>query len=92
MKLKPILTEKSMQEAKEGRYSFWVPSGLVKGQIRRLISEVFGVKVKTVRTINYKSKKKMNLWKRKKIVISPRKKTVVTLAEGEKIDVFGEGK
>lgn len=92
MKLKPILTEKSVQEAKEGRYCFWVPFSLGKRQIAKLINEVFGVKVKTVRTMNYKPKRKMNLWKRRPIVISSKKKAVVTLAEGEKIEVFGEGK
>ena len=54
MKIKPIFTEKSMQKAKNGIYSFWVLPTLAKNQIRKLIEEAFEVKVGSVNTQNYK--------------------------------------
>ena len=33
MKIKPIFTEKSMREAKNGKFSFWVLPSLTKNQI-----------------------------------------------------------
>jgi len=89
-KLKPVLTEKSMAEAAEGKYTFWVPTRLTKRQIKRLVDMTLGVNTKRVRTINYKSRQKMNAWKRKKQVVPAKKKAVVMLSEKEKIDVFGE--
>jgi large subunit ribosomal protein L23 len=87
MKLIPIITEKSLQDAKEGYYTFRVDNSLTKYQIRKLISEVFGVNVKKVRTINQKGEKKRTNQGRIKIV-KPSKKAIVTLSEKEKIDIF----
>jgi large subunit ribosomal protein L23 len=86
-KLKPILTEKSLSLAKKGKYTFWVNTHLNKHQIRKLVSEVFEVTVKKVRTINVAGEKSRTL-KGKKKVIRPKKKAIVTLAEKQKIDLF----
>lgn len=87
MKLKPILTEKSLNLARSGKYSFWVDKNLLKSQIKKILGEVFGVHVTSVRTIKYKGGIRINL-RRRKIKIPERKKAVVTLKEGEKIDLF----
>lgn len=87
MRIKPILTEKSLNLAKAGRYSFWVDKDLIKPQIRKMIETLFGVHVTSIKTINYKGGTKTNL-RRMKIKIAARKKTMVTLKEGEKIDLF----
>lgn len=89
MKLKPVLTEKSLKDAKEGKYTFWVGRELRKPQIRKTLSEVFGVHVTSVKTINYKARKKTNFL-RKKVTMRARKKAFVTLAEKEKIAIFDE--
>jgi large subunit ribosomal protein L23 len=91
MLLKPVLTEKSLSEAKKGNYTFWVGRGLTKNQIKRLVAEVFGVTVVNVRTINLRGEKKKTLRGRIRI-IKPRKKAIVTLKEKEKIDLFEEKK
>lgn len=87
MKLIPILTEKSLDEAKNGNYTFWVDRRLNKYQIKKLVSDVFGVKVVRVRTANVRGEVKKTSLGRKRI-IKPRKKAIVTLAEKEKIDLF----
>ena len=87
MKLIPILTEKSLQLAKQGKYSFWLDRNLKKKEIKKLIGEIFTVHVISVRTMNYKGGVKTNL-KRRKITIRARKKAIVVLKEGEKIALF----
>ena len=91
MRLEPILTEKTMNDAKEGKYTFWVSMGLDKFQVKKVIGEAFGVTVKKV----WVTKKGGELRKtntrhiRKSL---PRKKVVVTLGEKDKIDLFEEVK
>lgn len=91
MKLQPVLTEKSLGEAKRGNYTFWVEPSLTKHQIKRLIDDVFGVKVTKVRTLNLKKMVRKTLAGRKR-VLSARKKAIVTLSGKDKIDLFEEKK
>lgn len=90
MKIKPIFTEKSMKEAKNGKYSFWVLPTLNKNQIKNLFEMAYDVKVKLIKTLNYKKRITKNM--RGKIVTKPAmKKTILTLKSG-KIDIFTETK
>lgn len=86
-KLIPVLTEKSLEQAKNGNYTFWVDRDLTKHQIKKLVSQVFGVNVVRVRTMNVTGETKKTLTGRKR-EIQPRKKAIVTLKEKEKIDLF----
>lgn len=56
--LKPVLTEKSVQNLEEGKYTFKVDTRATKVQIRSAVEELFNVKVLNVSTLNYKGKKK----------------------------------
>lgn len=86
-KLTPVLTEKSLSDADEGKYTFVADPSLTKDQLRMLVSKTFGVSVKTIKTANQKSGvKKTYAGKRKKI--KALKKLTVTLGEKEKIDLF----
>src|SRR3972149_5944573 len=91
MKLMPVITEKSMKDAKEGEYTFWIPSGLTKLDIKRVIGEGFGVHVKSVHTVNFKGGSKKNVRGRIQEVKGG-KKAVVRLGKDEKIDLFDEEK
>ncbi len=86
-KLIPVLTEKSLEEAKKGNYTFWVDRGWNKFKIKRIVDEVFGVNAVKVRTINYVGRIKKD-FRGKKKVIKPRKKAMVTLKGKEEIDLF----
>lgn len=91
MKLEPIITEKTLDAAKRGEYTFKVGVGLNKHQIKALIERVFGVHVVAVRTMNVVGEvKKTYLGKRKEI--KPSKKAVVKLKDKEKIGLFEESK
>jgi len=91
MKLRPVLTEKSMDEAKKGNYTFFVEKNMNKRQLRRMIEEIFGVSVVKVRTMNVVGEvRRTNTGKKR--TIKPKKKVIVTLEGKDKIDLFGEAK
>lgn len=87
MNIKPVLTEKSLQAAQNGVYTFWVLPFYTKGKIREVVGSLFDVKVLKVRTQNYKKLVKKNM---KGVIITKpaRKKALVTLKDGKKIDIF----
>ncbi|MFZ5932982.1 MAG: 50S ribosomal protein L23 [Patescibacteria group bacterium] len=88
MRVLPILTEKSLREAKKGHYTFWVTPGTRKDEIKKYIEKVFEVKVGKVRTMNARGERKRN-WRGRIELVKARKKAVVALKEG-KIDLFEE--
>ena len=84
--LAPVVSEKSYGLLDEGAYTFVVDPRANKTEIRIAVERVFGVKVKSVNTLNRKGKSrrtKFGLGKRKDT-----KRAVVTLSEGT-IDIFG---
>lgn len=85
--IRPVVTEASTELADErGAYTFIVAKDANKLEIRHAVSKLFGVKVKSVRTMNYRGKVRRlgrNVGRRPDY-----KKAVVTLAEGERIDVY----
>jgi len=89
MKIKPILTEKSLMLAGDGKYTFMVDSNMTKYQIKDLVEEMFEVTVVRVRTMNTKGEVKKTIRGRKKY-IKPYKKAIAYLKSGDKIDLFGE--
>lgn len=90
MKIRPIYTEKSMNEAKRGTYSFWVLPGLSKTQIKSEIEKAFDVKVASVKTLNYKKETKRN-FRGRTITKAAKKKALIVLKSG-KIELFEETK
>jgi len=85
--LAPVVSEKSYGLLDEGKYTFLVDTSANKTQIRQAVEEVFGVKVIGVNTINRQGKRK-----RTRFGYGTRKDTkraIVSLAEGERIDIFG---
>jgi len=84
--LAPVVSEKSYSLLDEGKYTFVVDPRANKTEIKIAVEKVFGVRVKSVNTINRKGKvrkTRFGLGKRKDT-----KRAVVTLKEGS-IDIFG---
>jgi large subunit ribosomal protein L23 len=84
--LAPVVSEKSYGLLDEGAYTFVVDPKANKTEIRIAVERVFGVKVKSVNTLNRKGKTRRTRFgtgKRKDT-----KRAVVTLSEGT-IDNFG---
>src|SRR6478609_11746488 len=85
--LKPVVSEKSYALLDEGKYTFVVAPGANKTQIKQAVEAVFGVKVTGVNTLNRPGKRRRTRygWGQR----SDTKRAIVTLAEGDRIDIFG---
>ena len=56
--VKPIITERSMSAVADKKYVFQVARDAGKIEIKKAIETIFGVKVKSVNTINVRGKEK----------------------------------
>ncbi|WP_426563097.1 50S ribosomal protein L23 [Angustibacter sp. McL0619] len=84
--LAPVVSEKSYGLLDDGAYTFVVDPRANKTEIKIAVEQVFGVKVKSVNTLNRKGKTRrtrFGMGKRKDT-----KRAIVTLSEGS-IDIFG---
>lgn len=87
----PIYTEKSLAQAKMGKYSFWVDRFANKSTIKAEVASLFNVHVVTIKTANLAGESRRNT-KGKKYTVLSKKKAIVTLKDKEKIDLFEETK
>ena len=55
---RPIITEQSMEQVADKKYTFEVAKSANKIQIKKAVEEIFKVKVQKVTTINYIGKSK----------------------------------
>ena len=85
--IKPVISEKSYRLVDDGKYTFLVAPEANKTQIRQAVEHVFRVKVTGVNTINRPGKRRRTRygWGKR----PDTKRAIVTLAAGERIDVFG---
>ena len=86
--LRPVVTEKSMADMAEKKYTFLVHPEANKVQIKEAVEKMFeGAKVKAVNTMNLEGKTK-----RRAMVFgktAKRKKAIVTLtADSKEIEIF----
>ena len=80
--IRPIITEQSMLEMEENKYTFEVAKTSNKSEIKKAIESIFSVKVAKVNTMNMTGKVKrqgMNIGKRPNW-----KKAIVTLTDDSK--------
>ena len=86
---KPIITENSMDQMADRKYTFEVAKDANKIEIKKAIEEVFGVKVEKVTTMVVLGKvKRMGANSGKR---PDWKKAIVKLAEGSKTIEFFDG-
>jgi large subunit ribosomal protein L23 len=85
--VKPLVTEKSTDQLERvGAYSFVVARTANKVEIAKAIEELFNVKVRDVRTMQYRGKeKRMGRFVGRRAAW---KKAVVKLREGDSIEIF----
>jgi large subunit ribosomal protein L23 len=85
--LAPVISEKSYGLLDENKYTFLVHPNANKTQIKIAVEKVFNVRVTGVNTINRKGKSR-----RTRFGMGKRKDTrraIVTVAAGDRIDIFG---
>ncbi|MDD6915231.1 MAG: 50S ribosomal protein L23 [Eubacteriales bacterium] len=86
---RPIITEQSMDQTADRKYTFEVAKGANKIEIKKAVEEVFGVEVEKVTTMNYIGKpKRQGVFQGKR---ADWKKAVVKLKEGSKTIELFEG-
>jgi large subunit ribosomal protein L23 len=84
---RPLITEKATMLTGENKYAFEVDRRANKIQIRQAVEAGFDVRVTAVNVINVKGKRRRV--GRRGAGRSPAwKKAIVTVAKGEKIEVF----
>jgi large subunit ribosomal protein L23 len=87
---RPVVSEKSYAGLEQNTYTFLVDKRSSKTEIKEAIQQIWGVSVTSVRTLNRKGKVK-----RRRFTMGKRadeKRAVVTLAEGDRIEIFETGK
>lgn len=87
--LKPVITERSMDNLQVGKYTFKVAKDATKPEIKKAVEKLFGVEVAKVTTINVKGKLKRV--GRYQGMTPSWKKAIVTLTEDSKAIEFFEG-
>jgi large subunit ribosomal protein L23 len=88
--VRPIDTEKTRFQASElGQYVFEVHPGANKHEVKRAIEEIFETEVVSVNTMIMPAKASKRYGRgRRSVRRSPWKKAVVTVAAGERLDLF----
>jgi len=88
--LRPVISEKSMDESQHGKYTFAVRDDANKIQIGAAVEEIFKVKVVDVNVLTTQSKEKRGGMRRSRVAgrTTPWRKAIVTLAPGQKIEFF----
>ena len=84
--IRPIVSEKSYSLMDQGKYTFEVDPRANKTEIKIAVEQVFGVKVRSVNTINRKGKTRrtrFGMGKRNDV-----KRAIVTVGEGDALDIF----
>jgi large subunit ribosomal protein L23 len=87
--IKPVITERSMDDAAHKKYTFKVATDANKTQVKHAVEEIFGVDVQQVNIMNVKGKLKRvgkNIGRR-----PASKKAIVTLTEKSKEIEFFQG-
>ena len=86
--LAPVVSEKSYGLLDENKYTFLVSPSANKTEIKIAVEKVFNVKVTSVNTMNRQGKTR-----RTRYGIGKRantKRAIVSLADGDRIDIFGQ--
>lgn len=87
--LKPVITEKTMNQMADRQYTFMVHPDANKSMVKKAVEEIFGVTVEDVKTLNYEGKEKrvgVHIGKR-----ADHKKAIVKLTANSKTIEFFDG-
>ena len=80
--IKPVISERSMDEAQSRKYTFKVAKDANKTQVKLALEEIFGVEIKKINIMNVKGKtKRMGRYVGK---TADTKKAIVTLTKKSK--------
>ena len=87
--VRPVISEKSYEMIGENKYTFIVDRNANKTHIKQAVEKIFDVKVQSVNTMNRRGKVK-----RRGLIVGKRpdtKRAIVTVAQGDRIELFDAG-
>jgi large subunit ribosomal protein L23 len=87
--LRPVISEKSYEMLDDNKYTFIVDPRANKTHIKQAVEQIFDVKVLSVNTMNRQGKRK-----RRGLIVGKRpdtKRAIVTVAPGDRIELFDAG-
>lgn len=85
--IKPVISERSMEDAQAKKYTFKVAKSVNKTQVKNAVEEIFDVEVKKVNIMNVVGKEKR--MGRNEGMTAASKKAIVTLtADSNEIEFF----
>ena len=85
--IRPVISEKSVAQTERNNYTFAVARAANKFQIKAAVEEQFKVDVLGVRVLTVKPKQKRR-GRRQLGTVPGWRKAVVTIADGQKIELF----
>lgn len=87
---RPLVTEKSSyQSGRLNQYSFIVADDATRTQVKDAIETLYDVNVVRVNVINVPAKRGRRLRSRRLLVRKPAyKKAIITLADGQRLEIF----
>ena len=89
--IRPVISEKSYELLSAGKYTFRIHPHAGKVQVRQAVEQLFGVRVRHVRTVSVKSKPKRRGWTSgrtrqwKKAIVQLHPEDSIELFEGEQV-------
>ena len=89
--IRPVISERSMSEAKIGKFTFAVSEKSSKTDVKNAVQKAFGVTVVGIATTRVKGKKKRYGQRRTETTLPSWKRAVVKVKKGEKIALFDVG-
>jgi large subunit ribosomal protein L23 len=87
--IRPVVSEKSYAAFDANVYTFLVAHDANKIEIKNAVESIFGVRVTNVNTLNRKGKRKRNRRTGTYGQRASSKRAVVSLAAGDRIEIFG---
>lgn len=87
--VRPIVSEKSYASLERNSYTFLVDPRANKTEIKEAIQRIWDVRVTSVNTLKRRGKVKRRGWTRGRR--PDEKRAIVTLAEGDRIEIFEGG-
>jgi large subunit ribosomal protein L23 len=87
--VRPVVSEKSYAGLERNTYTFLVDPRANKTEIKEAIQRIWDVRVTSVNTLKRRGKVKRRGWTRGRR--PDEKRAIVTLAEGDRIEIFEGG-
>jgi large subunit ribosomal protein L23 len=85
--IKPVISERSMDDAQKRKYTFKVHVDANKTQVRHALEEIFGIEIAKVNIMNVRGKKK-RMGKNVGMTAASKKAIVTLAANSKEIEFF----